>query len=393
MKRRFALMLALVLCVASLTTQAGAWISCSSCVGKGWTKCNRCSNGYRYSGGVRTLCGFCGGSGKARCLACGGDGRLGSGDPGPGGSGGSGGAVVALSDTKLTLVAGRTAQLKMKGTGKTVKWSTSNKAVATVSAKGKVTAKKAGKANITAKVGSKKYVCKVTVKKKVYASSITLSGAPGTLLPGETAKLTGTVSPAASKITEKYSVSWSSDNAAVASVDNAGNVTAHAPGSAVITATLQIKKGKTKKASRTVSVETGLNRLNQWFAANAPGGVFYTGERDRIVRDYAAGTWTFVYDEGYEWASLTFNDSFTGDAQAHMYYQSRFGTGLMAEAVATAPANALARGYRYNWTFLTGKLSRDLPDSLTSCVLSGMQVFLKENVKVGWKDLGLAAYE
>ena len=36
---------------------------------------------------------------------------------------------------------------------------------------------------------------------------------------------------------------------------------------------------------------------------------------------------------------------------------------------------------------------RDLPDSLTSCVLSGMQVFLKENVKVGWKDLGLAAYE
>lgn len=46
---------------------------------------------------------------------------------------------------------------------KTVKWSTSNKKVATVNSKGKITAKGIGKATITAKVGGKKYTCKITV--------------------------------------------------------------------------------------------------------------------------------------------------------------------------------------------------------------------------------------
>jgi hypothetical protein len=54
--------------------------------------------------------------------------------------------------------------LKLKNNTKKIKWSTSNKKVATVTSKGKVKAKKAGKATITAKVGSKKYTCKVTVK-------------------------------------------------------------------------------------------------------------------------------------------------------------------------------------------------------------------------------------
>lgn len=50
---------------------------------------------------------------------------------------------------------------------KKVKWSSSNRMVAVVSKKGKVTGKKAGKATITAKIGKKKYKCKVVVKKKV----------------------------------------------------------------------------------------------------------------------------------------------------------------------------------------------------------------------------------
>lgn len=48
-----------------------------------------------------------------------------------------------------------------------VKWSTSNKKIATVSSKGKVTGKKAGTCTVTAKVGSKSYKCKVTVKRPV----------------------------------------------------------------------------------------------------------------------------------------------------------------------------------------------------------------------------------
>ena len=71
---------------------------------------------------------------------------------------------VKINKTKASLVKGKTLQLKISGTSKKIKWSSSKKSVATVSSKGKVTAKKKGTATITAKVGSKKYTCKVTVK-------------------------------------------------------------------------------------------------------------------------------------------------------------------------------------------------------------------------------------
>lgn len=73
---------------------------------------------------------------------------------------------VKLSKTKATIYVGKTVSLKLKNNKKAVKWTTSNKKIATVSKKGKVKGKKAGKVTITAKVGKKKYKCKVTVKKK-----------------------------------------------------------------------------------------------------------------------------------------------------------------------------------------------------------------------------------
>lgn len=72
---------------------------------------------------------------------------------------------VKLNKKKVTIYVGKTTTLKLKNNKKKIKWSTSNKKVATVSKKGKVKGKKAGKATITAKVGEKKYKCKVTVKK------------------------------------------------------------------------------------------------------------------------------------------------------------------------------------------------------------------------------------
>ncbi len=73
---------------------------------------------------------------------------------------------VKLSTTKISLYVGDSYKLKLKNNKKKVKWSSSNKKVATVSKKGKVKAKKKGSCRITAKVGKKKYVCKVTVKKE-----------------------------------------------------------------------------------------------------------------------------------------------------------------------------------------------------------------------------------
>lgn len=74
---------------------------------------------------------------------------------------------VKLNKTKTTIYVGKTVTLKLKNNKKKVKWTTSNKKIATVSKKGKVKGKKAGKVTITAKVRKKKYKCKITVKKKV----------------------------------------------------------------------------------------------------------------------------------------------------------------------------------------------------------------------------------
>lgn len=75
--------------------------------------------------------------------------------------------VIKLNKTKATIRVGRSVKLKLKNAkAKKVKWSSSNKKVATVK-KGLVTAKKKGKATITAKYKGKKYKAKITVKKKL----------------------------------------------------------------------------------------------------------------------------------------------------------------------------------------------------------------------------------
>ena len=82
-------------------------------------------------------------------------------------------ANVKLSKSSLTLDVGKSATLKVTGTKSKVKWSSSNKKIATVTSKGKVTAKQAGSATITAKVGNKTLKCKVTAKEQFSASEAT----------------------------------------------------------------------------------------------------------------------------------------------------------------------------------------------------------------------------
>ena len=79
-------------------------------------------------------------------------------------------ATVKLNETKKTLLIGKTYKLKVKNTTKTVKWTSSNPKIATVSSKGLVTAKRAGTTTITAKVGKKRLKCtvKVVTMQKAY---------------------------------------------------------------------------------------------------------------------------------------------------------------------------------------------------------------------------------
>jgi len=77
--------------------------------------------------------------------------------------------VKKICHTTKTLAKGETHTLGLKNVKGTVKWSTSNKKVASIkkvsNKKCKVTAKKAGTATIKAKVNGKTYKCKITVCK------------------------------------------------------------------------------------------------------------------------------------------------------------------------------------------------------------------------------------
>lgn len=72
-------------------------------------------------------------------------------------------ATVRLNTASVKLIKGQTYQLKMVGTNKKIKWSSSKKSVAKVTSKGKVKALKKGTVTITAKVSDKKYTCRVQV--------------------------------------------------------------------------------------------------------------------------------------------------------------------------------------------------------------------------------------
>lgn len=144
-------------------------------------------------------------------------------------------ATVKLNKTQATIYIGKTLDLKVTGTSKKASWTSSNKAIATVSSRGTVTAKKEGTATITATVDKKAYKCKVTVKKP-YISNVKKTIYTGKIY---TLKLNGT---------EIQSVK--SSNTQVATVVKSGKVTGKKAGTATIT--LKGKDGKSYTCKVTI---------------------------------------------------------------------------------------------------------------------------------------------
>ncbi len=100
---------------------------------------------------------------------------------------------VKLSQTSAYFCKGDTVKLKATVNPSyavgTVKWSTSDKSIATVSSSGVVTAKSPGKATVTATIDGKKATCKITVfstTDKVYKTIV--SKQTGTLYEGQSKK-------------------------------------------------------------------------------------------------------------------------------------------------------------------------------------------------------------
>ena len=172
--------------------------------------------------------------------------------------------AVVLNKTFVTLNPGKTEQLKITylpdyatASIGTVKWTSSNEAVVTVDAAGKLTAKTAGKAIITAVTsdGNVMY-CIVTVE-NIKVSKITIATTTSNkIATGKKVTLKATVTPSNAY---NKGVTWKSSNTKVATVSSSGVVTTKKKmGGKTVTITATAKDGSGKKATYKIYVKKGI---------------------------------------------------------------------------------------------------------------------------------------
>lgn len=130
------------------------------------------------------------------------------------------------------------------GKGK-VTWSTSNKAIATVSSKGVVKGKKAGTATITASIKGTKIKANRKIKVLKPASKVSINKT-AVLVEGSTETLKPTFKPQS----KRSLLEWKSSNKKVATVTLKGVVKGVKAGTASITATIKGKKPKQSARSQ-----------------------------------------------------------------------------------------------------------------------------------------------
>lgn len=228
---------------------------------------------------------------------------------------------VYLDKSSLDLSEGDTAKVTAtvypsNATTSTLKWTSSNTSVATVDSKGNIVAGATkGYAIITASAtdGSGKFAeCVVLSKPKVHVTGITINyGTSLDLLANDSTYLKATILPANATVS---SVTWSSSNTAVATVDaSTGLLKGLTLGEATITATADGK-------SVTIKINVTNTEYNYGVAANfrrrvnvrttASGlskaiGFAYIGDTFKILGK--TGNWYLIQynntTKGYIWAS------------------------------------------------------------------------------------------
>ena len=164
---------------------------------------------------------------------------------------------VTLNKTSTSIQVGGTETLTATvspkdAANKKVTWKSSNAAIASVDANGKVTGVKAGEATITVTTedGGKTATCKVTVSdKEIKVTGVKLNKSETNLLVSGNETLTATVLP---EDATNQNVTWKSDKPEIATVDANGKVTAVKVGEATITVTTE-DGGKTATCKVTVS--------------------------------------------------------------------------------------------------------------------------------------------
>ena len=156
-----------------------------------------------------------------------------------------------------------------------VKWSSSNKKVATVNGKGVVKGRKSGTCKVVARFGGKKYACKVTVvNPRLNKKKITVYNSRSFRL-----KVTG----------GKGRIRWKSGNKKVATVSKKGTVTAIKGGTCTVTA---VRNGIALKCRVTVPKHYKGYRIPDFGALYGKRGTFLKADGVTSVQ-YKAGKKTY----------------------------------------------------------------------------------------------------
>lgn len=156
-----------------------------------------------------------------------------------------------------------------------VKWSSSNKKVATVNGKGVVKGRKSGTCKVVARFGGKKYACKVTVvNPRLNKKKITVYNSRSFRL-----KVTG----------GKGRIRWKSGNKKVATVSKKGTVTALKGGTCIVTA---VRNGIALKCRITVPKHYKGYKIPDFGALYGKRGKFRKADGVTSVQ-YKAGKKTY----------------------------------------------------------------------------------------------------
>lgn len=152
---------------------------------------------------------------------------------------------------------------------KTITWTTSDKAKATVDSTGKVTGVSAGTVTITATASNGvKDTHKITIKEKsIPVEKISITGATNVMV-GENTKLVASITPSNATI---KTITWATSDKTKATIDSTGKVTAISAGKVTITATanngvkathnITIKEESNEKDVEEVSIK-GENKVS-----------------------------------------------------------------------------------------------------------------------------------
>lgn len=148
-------------------------------------------------------------------------------------------ADILLNKSKMTIGVGFSEVLTYSlGEGldsNNIKWQSSNENVVTI-LKGRVVGISEGSAVITASINGKSSTCRVTVVSNyVVVTGLKLNKNSTTLLVGNSEKLTATITPSNAN---NKSITWTSSNPSVATVNSSGTITAKSAGNTTITASL-----------------------------------------------------------------------------------------------------------------------------------------------------------